>query len=258
MIKTLQVDTYQSGHYLQVEAMTRLSEQHVVDAVPLMIPFLGSSDPVVRYTTVESLAELGDASIGAFLMPLLNDPEDIVRAEAVEALGRLRYQPALASLLRLAKQESEPLVMASIAETLGDFQDVSAVATLLTFLANEDEAVRAYAANSLGLIGGSDLIQLLVIYAKDEVALRVKAELWGAIYRLGEQAALGNILKLLEDADEPLATPVLNLLVDLLQWLDRPIPQQDAQALYKAMQKLKQQLPIVQHHAQEVIDLLVK
>ncbi len=45
--------------------------------------------------------------------------------------------------------------------------------------------------------------------------MRVQAELLGAMYRLGAVDALSQLLNLLDNADEDLATCILNLLTDL-------------------------------------------
>ncbi len=252
MLQTVTAAT--NGYHAQIEAMTRLSEQKIIDVVPLLLPFLTSPDAVVRYTTVESLGELADASIGIYLLPLLNDEEDIVRAVTIEVVGQLHYKPALKTLIGMVTSEDEPLVLASVAEVLGDLGDQSGIKPLQTLLAHEDEAVRAYAANSLGLLGQTELIAFLKEAAHQEAQPRVKAELWGAAYRLGATDCLAGILDLLESADEPLATPILNMFQDMAERQHPPTWQQDAPHIRTSLQKIARKLPIVKHHAQQLID----
>jgi hypothetical protein len=83
------------------------------------------------------------------LINSLNDPEVIVRSEVVEALGGLRYKPAIARIQHTLRHDTEPLVRASAAEALGDIGDEQALTALEDALKDADEAVRSYAANSL-------------------------------------------------------------------------------------------------------------
>ena len=56
----------------------------------------------------------------------------------------------------------------------------------------------------------------LAAYIKSENSLRVKAELLGARYRLGAKEDINLFLDLLENANEDLATALLNILTDLI------------------------------------------
>jgi len=60
----------------------------------------------VRFESVRALRKIGDASIGADLVPLLTYTDTKVRDEAIYTLGRLRYRPAVPELTRLYQQEA--------------------------------------------------------------------------------------------------------------------------------------------------------
>ncbi|MTJ53645.1 HEAT repeat domain-containing protein, partial [Anabaena sp. UHCC 0253] len=101
-------------------------------------------------------------------------------------------------------------------ETLGDLGQEEAITAIFAALVDPDESVRAYAANSIGLLGTPTLLPKLAAHIKSESSLRVKAELLGARYRLGAKEDIHLFLDLLDNADEDMATTLLNILADLI------------------------------------------
>ncbi|MFN5066456.1 MAG: HEAT repeat domain-containing protein [Aphanizomenon sp.] len=204
---------------LVIEAIQELIDLKAYSAVPTIVALLSSDDIVIRFTAAEALGDLGKLNpefVGKELVKLLVDSEAIVRAEAVDSLGILTYTAAIAPIMFLLKNDPDPLVRASAAETLGDLGQEEAIAAIFVALVDTDESVRAYAANSIGLLGTPTLLPKLAAYIKSENSLRVKAELLGARYRLGAKEDINLFLDLLENANEDLATALLNILTDLI------------------------------------------
>src|ERR1700724_607550 len=192
----------------QVEAIERLLELHAYASVSALIEMLTSPDPVVRCSTAHPLGYLGAADIrtaGEGLMSLLGEPVVFVRSEAVDALGILGYTPAVEQVRYLLLNDPMPLVRASAAETLGDLRDAGALAGLELALGDTDDAVRGYAANSMGILGEPQLLPKLRGFAESERSPAVKAELHGACYRLGAAEDLDALLNLVDAADKGLA-----------------------------------------------------
>jgi len=245
----------------QVEAIQRLLELDAYASVPTLVEALKSPDIVVRCTAAEALGHLGakdSARAGRALLNLLNDPEVIVRSEAVGALGILGYSPAVEPDKALLLNDPDSLVRASAAETLGDLGDVSAVAELELALRDADDAVRGYAANSIGLLGVQSMLSKLQTYIEGEQSPKVKAELYGARYRLGATGDLEKLLKLLEAADEELVVNILNILDDLTSRNVPPTLAADAAHIRSTVMTLAQRTPLLSADADQILARLTK
>jgi HEAT repeat protein len=102
--------------------------------------------------------------------------------------------------------DPEAVVRASAAEALADLPHESRVAALLGALGDEDEAVRAYAAYSLGLVAESDgaeadLASRLEGLQVGQAAV-VQVELVVARYRLGSTGAFDELVTLIDQTGE--------------------------------------------------------
>ncbi|MEQ8958210.1 MAG: HEAT repeat domain-containing protein [Coleofasciculus sp. C2-GNP5-27] len=240
----------------QALALQELVKMKADSAVPVILELLHSSDEGIRFCAAEALGDLGEKeieSVGSALINLLVDPKELVRSGATDSLGILAYKPARDSIESLLLNDSAPLVRASAAETLGDLGDPDALDTLKSAMQDPDEAVRSYAANSLGLVGKPDLLPQLQTYIESEDSLEVKAELLAAKYRLGDTEAMKSLLTFLENADEDLATVMLNILGDLI---DRKIPltiTSDASEICQVLNLLEKRFPLLARHSQNII-----
>lgn len=244
----------------QAEAVIELVDAQAYVAAPQIVRLLTAADPAIRSTAAYALGYLGiqePETIGCTLINLLNDPEVIVRSEVVEALGGLRYKPAIAGIQHALRNDAEPLVRASAAEALGDIGDEQALTALEDALKDADEAVRAYAANSIGLLGTAQLLPRLEVYLKSESSVKVQAELLGAMYRLGAVDALSQLLNLLDNADEDLATCILNLLTDLTQRQVPSMLREDASEIRQSLSAIAQRFPILRYQAEDIGEQLI-
>jgi HEAT repeat protein len=245
----------------QVEAIQHLLKLDAQVSVPTLVEMLKSHDAVVRCTAAEALAYLGaqdSGRAGAALLDLLKDSEVIVRSEAVDALGILGYAPAVDAIKVMLLNDPEPLVRASAAETLGDLGDASALPELELALGDGDDAVRGYAANSIGLLGTPSMLPKLQSYAEGEQSPEVKAELYGARYRLGAAGDLDPLLKLLESDHEELSANIVNILNDLSGRNVPPTLAADAARIRTTVTALAQRTPLLSADAEQILARLAK
>ena len=243
---------------LQTEALIQLVDAEVYAAVPKILRLLKSADESIRADAAEALGYLGSEeveTVGLALMPLLNDPEELVRSEAVEALGELDYTPAVAPIEYILRNDPSALVRASAAETLGYLEEASAIETLELSLLdpNEDEAVRCYAANSIGLLGTPQLLPKLENYLNSEFPLSVKAELMGARYWLGAKEDMAKLVDLLDKADEDFAQHILTILTDLTEREPTPNIAKDVPDLDKILSAIALRFPLMRHQAEKIL-----
>ena len=79
---------------------------------------LGDSDWFVRTVATAELGHHGDSASGPFVLPLLNDPDPFVRAQAAGAVRNLRYLDAIPGLEAMVKVEKDPDAKAAAEEAL--------------------------------------------------------------------------------------------------------------------------------------------
>lgn len=243
----------------QAGAILDLVDAGVYEAVPQIVRLLKSPDAAIRFTAAEALGYLGSEeveTVGPALMNLLEDAEETVRSEAVEALGDLNYTPAVEAIEHLLRKDSSALVRASAAETLGYLGEAKSIESLeLSLLdSQEDEAVRCYAANAIGLLGTPQLLPKLEKYLNSEIPLSVKAELLGATYWLGAKQDIVQLVDLLEKAEEDFAEHILTILTDLKEREPAPNLAKDAPNLEKALSSIALRFPLMRHQIESILE----
>ncbi|MFL6110677.1 MAG: HEAT repeat domain-containing protein [Catenulispora sp.] len=237
----------------QLAAVGALAEAHARAAVPDLVRLAADSgtDAGVRVLAVDALASFGaDADrAGPALLAALGATDELVRSEAADGLGRLGYQPAGDALARALAADPSPLVRVSAAESLGDLANSVHLDPVLAASADDDEAVRAYAAASAGLLGAAEAA--LRRWAEAEPSPWVRAELAAAAYRTTARPAdLAELLALLDPAGEELATRLLNTLDDLVT--RQPVTPADADlaAITTALNRTTDRHPLLRGHAE--------
>ncbi len=196
-------------------AIADLEEMGAQESVPVLLELLDFPDAGVRANVAHALGQLGDENVGAALLTLLTDTDSLVRIEAAESLGMLRYMEGIDALARTLSHDSDPLVRLHAAEAIGSLKDLRALPTLVTALDDPDESVRAYAADSIGRLGAVRIAGILAAKLVSEKSVFAKAHLLAASYRLGEHKSLQSLVQLSETADDNTAVTILNLAVEL-------------------------------------------
>lgn len=243
---------------LQVASLMDMVDAKTYAATPKILRLLKSRAADIRSLAAYALGYLGRQdleSVSAALMDSLDDPEEIVRSEVVEALGELGDMRAVASIEYLLRNDTSTLVRASAAEALGVLGVSEAMSSLELALldVDEDDSVRAFAANSIGLLATEKLLPKLAEYARDEHSLSVKAELLAAMYFQGAIGAINQLLSLLDNADESLAINILNILTDLTEGEMRSSLAADAPQINNILERCARRFPILQTHDEEIM-----
>jgi HEAT repeat protein len=194
--------------------LAALRGRGTAEHLPIALSLLNADDPGVRSATASASGALA-AAVGYRLLPLLQDPDAMVRADAIDAIAAVHFQIASGAIERLL-QDEDASVRASAAEALGSLESREARASLEGALEDEDDAVRGFAASSLGRLHEPDAIRVLDAMLDRELSPAVRAELYAAEYRLGRKDQLGPLLDTIAASDVRTTSVAMNALLDLL------------------------------------------
>jgi succinoglycan biosynthesis transport protein ExoP len=147
-----------SNIVIQRDAIYKLGQLQVKDAVPEMINLLTQGPGEVKPDIIEAIGKIGDKMAVNPLVAMLNDDNPRVREKAIEALGKIgdkRAVPALVSILEQKDKKSESEVLIAI-WALGNIGNKSAVPILNSLLNDNNKYVQYNATESLKKIKDSN------------------------------------------------------------------------------------------------------
>jgi HEAT repeat protein len=172
---------------LVVEVLGKLNSPA---AIPHLIQALQKDKaPYVRASVAEALGSLdiraSRTDLCRALCQALKDEEWIVRGNAAEALGKLKYQDSIQPLLAILNDEND-CVRAIVVETLGNLGDPNIAPKLLDFLQDEEWSVKWRTAEALGKLGDPAAIPALLFLLNDnKVDVTVRSSAAEALQKLG-------------------------------------------------------------------------
>ncbi len=98
---------------------------------PKLMGVLRDEDWWVRERVMDALIELGGQRLTPHIVPLLADPNDVIRRFAVSVLGRAKDPKSLRSLVQTASQDPDWWVKETAVEAVASINDARAVPYLL-------------------------------------------------------------------------------------------------------------------------------
>lgn len=147
MIRALKAQRHRAG------LVAVCLEGSPVRPVDRLLPLLQEPDPVLRAWAARLLGEYpGVSELEEALIPLTADADPRVRKAAIAALGRIGDEAAAQVALRLLA-DGVPFVRAHAARALGDLERSEHAAAVATLLADGDWWVRAAAKQALEAMG---------------------------------------------------------------------------------------------------------
>jgi len=169
-----------------------------------------------RARAARELGEQRTAIAVRDLIDRLDDPASEVREEAALALGRIGSSEAIDALLQKLQDPCSD-ISPQIARALRETPDPRSVAPLVNRLYDPDREMRAEAARTLGVIGDRRAAPSLLEILRESCDDRVVSASCEALARLGEIAAIYEILPRLRAARNPVLRRSLAVAVgDLL------------------------------------------
>lgn len=122
------------------------------DTMPYAVELLDDQNPSVRQAAVRTLGEFRDLTAFDRLLPLVQDPDDAVRLDCLDALFSINESRSARVAQTLASDPSTPVQLRS-AQVMGLTRDLSSLPVLSeTLILAHDAIVRTHAAKSIGLI----------------------------------------------------------------------------------------------------------
>jgi HEAT repeat protein len=189
----------------QFEAMPLLAQYYPDIAPKVFVELLTSPEHTVRWKAASLLGELGRKYVtitGPALFQALEDPEQLVRCEALKTLKKLGYPLAKERLLSLLHRDSAWQVRSTAVEAVGSLNDVSLLPELEEVFQKETSpAIRATAIRSMGLLASPEYLPKLEHYLSTDSTPAVQREGFVAAYRLGDRTKLEPLLLLFEKTD---------------------------------------------------------
>jgi HEAT repeat protein len=193
------------------------------EAIKPLIATLSDSDWDVRMTGARSLGDLilkhrkYPPDLVRQLIKRLKDQEGLVRIEATRVLGILlsgkgKCPPQIIKMLK----DSDSLVRMEVAETISIIQDRTALPFLWRAIRDRSALVRRYVAGAIGVLGGKVDLKRLQQGLNLERSDKAKIGYYEALYLLGEDSVLTDILKFLDQQDYLLRATAANILCDVV------------------------------------------
>lgn len=134
-----------------------------------------STSPELRIAMLKCFLERYPGTDGAWVLALLDDPNEHVRILAIRSLGVLRMHAALDTLLDKLGTEQSPAVRSQIAETLGAFPEDHVLDALVEILPDADPWLEAAILQALVIMGPAAIPALCALLQHAEVLRRCQA-----------------------------------------------------------------------------------
>ena len=146
--------------------LTVLSGWHDPETLDLVVPVLSHEDGRVRREAVVSLGRMSMAEAYGYVLPMIDDPDPLVRAAAARALGTIGNPAGVHRLMGRLEEEPESDVESEIVWALGQIGDPAAVPLLEKRAVNSlfnrpPREIRVSAYHALAAIGTPHALTLL-------------------------------------------------------------------------------------------------
>lgn len=168
-----------------------------------IIPLLEDSDPNVRESAVKIAGYFGYPEAASGLLKVSRDPIERVRSAAIEHLPFVEDDRARAVLIQAIKEET-PNVRAAAARALGNMDGPEVVPHLIEALADDDVWVRYFSARALGRRRAAESVEALAKVVEKEEFNHVRIAALDSLGLIGGEDVAEIIGGLLIDDDPDL------------------------------------------------------
>lgn len=170
-----------------------LDEEKVKDEIEIQIDLLNDPDLVVRREAVITLGEMGDERCVEPLVRALRDGDWQVREAAIDALGQVG-SPAVEPLI---KQLRDWDIRKSVIRALGRIKDERVLEPLVNQLRSDEFGLDA--TDALVTLGEPAIVRLVAALKDKDESIRKQAVI--ALGRIKSTQALDPLIEMLQDKD---------------------------------------------------------
>src|SRR5690606_13225158 len=187
-----------------ISQLARKDEQHAATLLPL----LQDADPEIRAQAAKWLGDIRYKEAGNTLIPLLADPESRPRFFAAEALGRIQHEPAVAPIIAMLEANNDEDAYLRHAGTLA-LARIGKAEPLIALADHPSRALRIAAVVALRRIGNPDISRFLI--DQEEFVVTETARAINDDLSIEEALpALANLLNTTPFSNEALIRRVIN------------------------------------------------
>lgn len=187
-----------------ISQLARKDEQHAATLLPL----LQDADPEIRAQAAKWLGDIRYKEAGNTLIPLLADPESRPRFFAAEALGRIQHEPAVAPIIAMLEANNDEDAYLRHAGTLA-LARIGKTEPLIALADNPSRALRIAAVVALRRIGNPGISRFLI--DQEEFVVTETARAINDDLSIEEALpALANLLNTTPFSNEALIRRVIN------------------------------------------------
>ncbi|MBL8150738.1 MAG: HEAT repeat domain-containing protein [Blastocatellia bacterium] len=217
---------------IRISALKKLVELNHPNTTSEITMYLRDKSPKVREVAAESLGEIGNTESADFLLKSTSDSYYGVRMMAVRSLGYILIGRDCPHVLIDMLNDPDELVRIEACEALESIGDKKVINALWEKI-HKDESflVKRYAAIALGNLGDKEEIKKLRAITKTEKSVSVRVGLYYALYKLGETDVLSNLVDLLKNKDYRTRCAVSNALAEICK------SPPDSKVAYQALQE---------------------
>ncbi|HNW34848.1 MAG TPA: HEAT repeat domain-containing protein, partial [Candidatus Ozemobacteraceae bacterium] len=167
----------------------------------LVVMLKTEKNDFVKATLISCLKKFLSKEQASLLSPFLNDPDNRVRSNTIEAFEFLKAEKAI-PLLFPALEDPDNRIRASAAKALQSFGEEKVFATLRKMLKSHEDWMKGSAIYALSHIQAGEAIQMLIDAARDANSdIRIKALVALANYH--DQTSYGFLKHIATTGEEP-------------------------------------------------------
>jgi HEAT repeat protein len=179
---------------VRLDAAKALGVLRARPAIPKMIDAMKTGDANLRIAVLRSLYKIRDTSTDEQILPYLNDSNKNVRDETIVTLGLFRSKRALPELKRIYDQNPDTKLRLKAFQALGLIGDESTLDLFKRNLKDTDKAYRQAAAEGIGRVGDSSLVEDVSRTFLSEKDTGAQIAQSFALFRLGRKEFMEKLL----------------------------------------------------------------
>jgi HEAT repeat protein len=193
-----------------------------LDDEQLLSKALDHYDPVVRTGAAHFAGRAGVKGVADALVKSISDSSPEVRYASMRALGLLRDERVIPTLVEQLKVYGKGEGAWSALDALAHIAHPSSAAVFTERLADKDPNLRRAAAEGLGRLGDKASVSALETGAGNDPSAMVRAAMAFALQKMGRNY-VPRLIEFLDDQDKKVVLQVQNYLIELGQPVEKEL-----------------------------------